>query len=171
MCDKNNIGLIYFRPGRSKLLWLFSILNNDDCHNHRYFWETCDWGHFLWVILQHFLELPRSICEYLCISACTVCLPQCMLGHTPPCGQNSWHTLVKTLLFRNYVANGINFQHIIQRYLSFTCKLDLHHVTFPTKCNLSLKTFYGTRTTFNNKISQDSHFIPLEQHGGLRLCL
>ena len=27
---------------------------------------------------------------------------------TPPCGQNSWHTLVKTLPFRNYVANGKN---------------------------------------------------------------
>ena len=33
-------------------------------------------------------------------------LPQCMVGHTPHCGQNSWHTLVKTLRFRNYVADG-----------------------------------------------------------------
>ena len=31
------------------------------------------------------------------------CLPQCMLGYYhPPCGQNSRHTPVKTLPFRNY---------------------------------------------------------------------
>ena len=30
MCDKNNIGLIYFRLGRSELCWLFSIFTKDD---------------------------------------------------------------------------------------------------------------------------------------------
>ena len=34
------------------------------------------------------------------------CLPQCILGYTPHFGQNSRHTLVKTLPFHNYVADG-----------------------------------------------------------------
>ena len=36
------------------------------------------------------------------------CLPLCMLGYIPTCGQNSSHTLVKTLPFRNYVADSNN---------------------------------------------------------------
>ena len=31
MCNRNNIGLIYFRLGRSELHWLFEIFNKDDC--------------------------------------------------------------------------------------------------------------------------------------------
>ena len=37
----------------------------------------------------------------VCLERCLPggCLSQCMLGYTPPpCGQNSWHTLVKKLL-------------------------------------------------------------------------
>ena len=37
-------------------------------------------------------------------------LPQCMLGYTP--GQNSWHTLVKTFPFCNYVADGNNYWNL-----------------------------------------------------------
>ena len=39
------------------------------------------------------------------------------MGHTPPCGQNSWHTLVKTLPFCNYClksySNPIHFIHLM----------------------------------------------------------
>ena len=59
--------------------------------------------------------LPQCMLGYLsqgCLPQCMLgympggCLPQCMLGYThPPCGQNSWHTLVKTLPFRTVKTN------------------------------------------------------------------
>ena len=54
-----------------------------------------------------------GVCPGGCLPACTGqgwCLPQCRLGYTLPLpiGQNSWHTLVKTLPFHNYVVDGKN---------------------------------------------------------------
>ena len=64
MCDKNNIGLMYFRLGRSELHWLFSIFNKDECDIHRSFWAILEN-----VVLSPTAndlsdKFPRKICEY-----------------------------------------------------------------------------------------------------------
>ena len=55
--------------------------------------------------------------------------------HPPLFGQNSWHTLVKTLPFRNYdgdgnnlVLLGINFSTSQKQFLRFTNSTSLYHI-------------------------------------------
>ena len=67
------------------------------------------------------LTVSRSTCQGTCVP----CMPHCHAcppathaphhthptpctppTHTPPCGQNSWHTVVKTLPCHNFVAGG-----------------------------------------------------------------
>ena len=54
--------------------------------------------------------MPRGVSAWGCLSR-GVCVSQHALGQAPPPppalrGQNSWHTLVKSLSLRNYVADG-----------------------------------------------------------------
>ena len=42
------------------------------------------------------------------VSAQEGCVSQHTLSQAPPCRQNSWHTLLKTLPCRNFVADGKN---------------------------------------------------------------
>ena len=44
-----------------------------------------------------------------CLPGGVVCIPTCT-GAETHFGQNSWHTLVNTLPFRNYVADGKNIE-------------------------------------------------------------
>ena len=46
------------------------------------------------------------------------CIPACTEANTlPPCGQNSWHTLVKILPWPNFVAAGNNAWSLLMRQL------------------------------------------------------
>ena len=76
-------------------------------------------------------------------------------------------TLNGYYLLAEHVKQAIQYLQITPETLCITChskchrslhntqnnilKLDLHHVTFLAQCNLSLKTFYGTRTTLITK--------------------
>ena len=54
--------------------------------------------------------LVRGVC-----SQGGVCIPACTEADTlpPPCGQNSWHTLVKILPWPNFVAAGKYYLRVV----------------------------------------------------------
>ena len=75
-------------------------------------YPSINWG----CVSQHALG-REGVCPGGCLSRWRGCLSGgvcpggCLPGRvwqTPPCGQNSWHTLVKTLPCLNFVAGGKN---------------------------------------------------------------
>ena len=115
MFDKNSIGLIYFRLGRSKLRWLFSIFNRDDCDIHRYFLAILENV----VIsltgsdLNHMF--PRNICEY----------------HSHPCWKlkkanvvGHWNTNVRNFGYCRICPNPLMFlQGVFEDYMVVSCDI------------------------------------------------
>ena len=57
----------------------------------------------------------RGMFALRCVCVC-VCPSMHWAGGYTPRGQNSWHTLVKTLPFRNYVADGKIFNATVTYY-------------------------------------------------------
>ena len=69
-------------------------------------------------------------------------LPQCMLGYTPP-PRTEWQTLVKTLHFLNYVANGKKMKTQNGAVLH-NCALEVGHFILLSALHL-IENYFNTR--------------------------